>query len=436
MQREPRNAPSSTITGAACGGSSTPPIPTPPARWTSAPICAHEPDRRPGVDHRARADPGADVDVARHQHDALGEKRAVARDPGRHDPDAERRVDALDRDLVEEPEPADLHRLDLPQPEVEEDRLLHPLVDDPAAVDRLGDPDLAAVEQLDRLLDRRRRRARRSPTSSSIRSRRRHQRTSSRIAAARAHSSSRRDERVAHVALAGRPEVRAGRDDDAVLEQPRRVLLRGLAVGHRDPEVHRRRAAGVAKALAARGRRAAARACAGRRRGRASTCSSSPQATTEARWTNSCGAVPTFGRNRRSASISAGSPATKPLRKPVIDERFESVLNATTFVQSSSWSAEGGGSSNQSSLYASSEARTKPCSRASTASRSRNASGATAPVGLFGVLSQTSAVRSQTSSATASSVGEEAVLLEERQLDDARAARTPRRGRGRDSRAR
>ena len=43
MQREPMNAPSSTITGAAWGGSSTPPIPTPPARWTSAPICAHEP---------------------------------------------------------------------------------------------------------------------------------------------------------------------------------------------------------------------------------------------------------------------------------------------------------------------------------------------------------------------------------------------------------
>ena len=43
MQREPMNAPSSTITGRALTGSSTPPIPTPPARWTSAPICAHEP---------------------------------------------------------------------------------------------------------------------------------------------------------------------------------------------------------------------------------------------------------------------------------------------------------------------------------------------------------------------------------------------------------
>ena len=43
MQREPRKAPSSTITGTALGGSSTPPMPTPPARCTSAPIWAHEP---------------------------------------------------------------------------------------------------------------------------------------------------------------------------------------------------------------------------------------------------------------------------------------------------------------------------------------------------------------------------------------------------------
>ena len=40
MQREPMNAPSSTMTGRAPGGSSTPPMPTPPARWTSRPICA------------------------------------------------------------------------------------------------------------------------------------------------------------------------------------------------------------------------------------------------------------------------------------------------------------------------------------------------------------------------------------------------------------
>ena len=43
MQRDPMNAPSSTITGIAWGGSSTPPMPTPPLKCTSLPICAHEP---------------------------------------------------------------------------------------------------------------------------------------------------------------------------------------------------------------------------------------------------------------------------------------------------------------------------------------------------------------------------------------------------------
>jgi hypothetical protein len=57
-----------------------------------------------------------------------------------------------------------------------------------------------------------------------------------------------------------------------------------------------------------------------------------------------------FGRNVRNAAMSSGSPATKPLRNPVIEERFESVLKTTTLVQSSSSRADGGGSSNQSSL--------------------------------------------------------------------------------------
>lgn len=43
MQREPMTVSSPTMTGAAWGGSSTPPMPTPPERWTRAPICAHEP---------------------------------------------------------------------------------------------------------------------------------------------------------------------------------------------------------------------------------------------------------------------------------------------------------------------------------------------------------------------------------------------------------
>jgi len=43
MQREPMKAPSSTMTGVAWSGSSTPPMPTPPERWTSSPTWAQEP---------------------------------------------------------------------------------------------------------------------------------------------------------------------------------------------------------------------------------------------------------------------------------------------------------------------------------------------------------------------------------------------------------
>ena len=75
-------------------------------------------------------------------------------DTRRHDPHAEGGVDALDRDLVEVPQPADIHRLDLAEPEVEEDRLLRPLVDDPPVRAGLGNAQLAPVEQVDRLFDR------------------------------------------------------------------------------------------------------------------------------------------------------------------------------------------------------------------------------------------------------------------------------------------
>ena len=43
MQRLPIVQSSPMITGAACGGSSTPPMPTPPERCTRSPICAHDP---------------------------------------------------------------------------------------------------------------------------------------------------------------------------------------------------------------------------------------------------------------------------------------------------------------------------------------------------------------------------------------------------------
>ena len=53
------------ITGAACGGSSTPPMPTPPERWTLAPTWAHEPTVAHVSTMVLAPDPGADVDVAR-----------------------------------------------------------------------------------------------------------------------------------------------------------------------------------------------------------------------------------------------------------------------------------------------------------------------------------------------------------------------------------
>src|SRR4029453_10943503 len=93
------------------------------------------------------------VDEAWHENDALGEERSAPRDPRRHDPHALRRIDALHRNLVEVAETSHLDGLDLAEAEVEEDRLLGPLVHNPALAASLGDAELAAVEQLDGLLD-------------------------------------------------------------------------------------------------------------------------------------------------------------------------------------------------------------------------------------------------------------------------------------------
>ena len=42
-ERAPMKQSSSMITGLACSGSSTPPMPTPPERWQFLPICAQLP---------------------------------------------------------------------------------------------------------------------------------------------------------------------------------------------------------------------------------------------------------------------------------------------------------------------------------------------------------------------------------------------------------
>src|SRR5215212_6751602 len=111
------------------------------------------PNRRPGVDHRVRADPGADVDVAGHEDDPARQERAVPGNGGRHDAHAELLVAALERDLVAVLEEAELLRLDLPEAEVLEDRVLRLLVDGPLAVHPLRHARLAAIARGDDLLD-------------------------------------------------------------------------------------------------------------------------------------------------------------------------------------------------------------------------------------------------------------------------------------------
>ena len=126
-------------------------------------------DGRPGVDHRVRADPGADVHVRRHQHHTGRQVGAVAGDCRRHDAHAELVVPRLEWNLVVVLERTDLARLHVPRAEVVEDRRLGVAVHDPVVAARLRDAHLAPVERGDRLLGR--------------------HNTRSRISAARSHSS-------------------------------------------------------------------------------------------------------------------------------------------------------------------------------------------------------------------------------------------------------
>ena len=89
MQREPMNAPSSTITGLRAGRLEHAADADAAGEVDVGADLRARADRRPRVDHRVRADPGADVHVRRHQHDAAREERAVARDRGRDDAHAE-----------------------------------------------------------------------------------------------------------------------------------------------------------------------------------------------------------------------------------------------------------------------------------------------------------------------------------------------------------
>ena len=129
-------------------------MPTPPDRCTFSPICAHRTDRGPRVDHRVLADAGTDVDVARHHHDAAVEERTEPRRRARHHPHTRRLVVALERDLVGELVGPELDRGHLRLLEVEQDRLLEPLVHDRLAVGApLGHAGFTLVEQADGVED-------------------------------------------------------------------------------------------------------------------------------------------------------------------------------------------------------------------------------------------------------------------------------------------
>ena len=143
--------------------------------------------------------------------------------------------------------------------------------------------------------------------------------TSSRISTARAHSSSDGTSATPEVPLARGAEVRAGRDEDAVLEQPLGERLRGLACraprarGTSSPRCRR------PECPSARRSRAGARACARSARARARRAPRRPRRRRRRAGRTPAAPSRPMGRNAFSAAISSGSPAAKPLRYPVIE---------------------------------------------------------------------------------------------------------------------
>ena len=138
------------MVGAACSGSSTPPMPTPPQVHVLADLRAGT-DRGPGIHHRAAVDVGADVDETRHQHHVRSDIGALAHDGVRHHADARGAdggladVRILERHLVEKTRVAGFDGAIVVRPEIKQHRLLQPVMYDPPAVDFFRDPRLAAV---------------------------------------------------------------------------------------------------------------------------------------------------------------------------------------------------------------------------------------------------------------------------------------------------
>ncbi len=111
-------------------------------------------DRRPGVHHRSRTDPGSDVDVAGHDDDPGLAVCPVANRAGGDHSHPLARQSRLQGDLVVELERSDLVRLHPSETEIEQDRLLDPEVDGPHPVHLLGNAQFATVEHADCRLDR------------------------------------------------------------------------------------------------------------------------------------------------------------------------------------------------------------------------------------------------------------------------------------------
>src|SRR5256885_13600470 len=123
--------------------------PHPAGEVHAAPDLGAGADRRPGVDHAARADARPDVHVARHHDGALLDVRPVAHDSRRDQ--AEVTYRPLGPYLVEEPQIACRVDLALRQAAEQADRLLDSAVDRPARRPFLRDAQRALVEAIDHL---------------------------------------------------------------------------------------------------------------------------------------------------------------------------------------------------------------------------------------------------------------------------------------------
>ena len=215
------------------------------------------------------------------------------------------------------------------------------------------------------------------------------------------------------------------------------MLLRGLSAGHRDPEVHRRGPPALRSPCA----RAASRKSVALARVRGpGDARRAPRPTR--RRPRRAGRTPAAPCRRsagtaRARRSSSGSPATNPERKPVIDERFESVLKATTPSRSASCSADGAAVEPQLGVrLVARRARTRARAPAPRA-RARNAERRDGSrSGCSGSSARASAVRRQVSGGDGVEVGRNPLRLEQRQLDDLRARERARRARAPGIRAR